>query len=187
MNKKFLLEVEKLMNDSVKLFINKINKINIYCISPDLIKNIKVKHYNKVMLLHTISSIIIDNNNTIFIDVFNKKLLSSVKKSIRDSKLELNQSFINNKICISNPILTNERRHNILKLINNETEIARISIRNIRHNYLNKIKSSYKKNKFFNKDEFKLVSNKIQEITNFWINKINNHYSTIEKEILIKN
>ncbi|MCV2525710.1 MAG: ribosome-recycling factor, partial [Candidatus Lightella neohaematopini] len=153
---------------------------------PDLIRNIKVKYYNKIMLLHTISSIIVDNNK-IFIDVFNKKLLSSVKKSIKDSKLELNQSFINNKICISNPILTNERRRNILKLINNETEIARISIRNIRHNYLNKIKSSYKKNKFFNKDEFKLINKKVQEITNFWINKINNHYSVIEKEVLIKN
>ncbi|MCV2506348.1 MAG: ribosome recycling factor [Candidatus Lightella neohaematopini] len=187
MNEEILLKTEKLMDDSVKLFINKINKINIYCISPSLIKNLKIKYCNKVMLLHTISSIIVENNNTILIDVFDKKLLPSIKKAIRNSKLELNQSYINNKIRISNPILTNERRHNILKIINNESEIARISIRNIRHNSLNKIKSSNKKNKSFNKDEFNLLNNKIQEITNFWIKKINNQYLIKEKEILNNN
>ncbi|MCV2499835.1 MAG: ribosome recycling factor [Candidatus Lightella neohaematopini] len=184
MNKEILSKTEKLMSDSVELFINKINKINIYCISLDLIKSLKVKCYNKIMLLYTISNIIAESNNTIIIDVFDKKLLPLVKKAIMDSKLELNQSYINDKIRISNPILTNERRHNILKLIGNESEVARISIRNIRHNSLNKIKSLYKKNKSFNKDEFKLISNKIQEITNFWINKINNQYSIKEKEIL---
>ncbi|MCV2508499.1 MAG: ribosome recycling factor, partial [Candidatus Lightella neohaematopini] len=134
MNNEILLNTEKLMSDSVRLFINKINKINIYYISPDLIKSLKVKYRNKVMLLHTVSNIITENNNTIIIDVFDKKLLPLVKKAIKDSKLELNQSYINNKIRISNPILTNERRHNILKLISSESEIARISIRNIRHN-----------------------------------------------------
>ncbi|MCV2502295.1 MAG: ribosome recycling factor [Candidatus Lightella neohaematopini] len=184
MNKEILLKTEKLMSDSVKLFVNKINRINIYYISPDLIKSLKIKYCNKVVLLHTISSIIIENNNTITIDIFNKKLLPLVKKAIKDSKLELNQSYIDNKIRISNPILTNERRNNILKLVSSESEIARISIRNIRHNSLNKIKSLYKKNKSFNKDEFKLINIKIQEITNFWINKINNQYSIKEKEIL---
>ncbi|MCV2524729.1 MAG: hypothetical protein N4P93_00670, partial [Candidatus Lightella neohaematopini] len=85
MNKEILLKTEKLMSDSVKLFVNKINRINIYYISPDLIKSLKIKYCNKVVLLHTISSIIIENNNTITIDIFNKKLLPLVKKAIKDS------------------------------------------------------------------------------------------------------
>ncbi|ABJ90621.1 ribosome recycling factor [Buchnera aphidicola] len=171
------------MNKCVLNFKNDLNKIRANRATPELLDNIFIDYYGTHTALSKLSNIIIENNSTLKISLFDISIKNSVEKSIINSNLGLNPISSDSNIRIKIPALTEQRRKDIVKIIKNDAENTRISIRNIRREANIQIKTLLKE-KEINQDIEKQVKLEIQRYTNLFIKKINDILSIKEKELL---
>ncbi len=176
-------EIKNKMEKCVFGFQNKIKSFRTNIVNINIVSDLLVNCYGKYISLINLSRIVLDNNFTIRISLFDNNIKNNVKKAILLSKLNLNPIDCNNEIIINFPPLNNESRKNIVKNLKIETEKVKISIRNIRKIFNIKNKK-LKKEKLINKDIESKNCKKIQDITNFYIKNINVIYLNKEKEIL---
>ena len=124
-----------------------------------------------------------DDNSTIFITPYDQTVADDIVKAIQKSDLGFNPNNDENTIIINVPPLTQERRNELVKFLNKETELFRVSIRNIRKEFNDEIKK-LQKNKEITLDEEKSGLKKIQDQTNNHIELINLESANKEKEII---
>ncbi|AKC59862.1 ribosome recycling factor [Blochmannia endosymbiont of Polyrhachis (Hedomyrma) turneri] len=175
---------ETRMKKCVETFKTQIKKIHTGRISSNILDNIQIKYQAAGTVatpLRYLANIITENPGTLVVTVFDAKMVTLIEKTIiQKSDLNLNISSHGNIIRVSLPVLTEERRHQLIKLVNTESEKTKISIRNIRRSMNEKIKILIK-NKMINQDKEYLLQNKIQKSTDTWtkiINKIVENKST---------
>ncbi|VFP88189.1 Ribosome-recycling factor [Buchnera aphidicola (Cinara piceae)] len=171
------------MNKCVLLFQNDLNKIRTNHVTPSLLDNIYIDYYGTSTPLNQLSSITIENFNTLKITLFDISIKEIVEKSIINSKLGLNPISSDSFIRVPIPKLTESRRQELIKIIRNDTENARIVIRNIRREANDYIKILLKK-KEITQDVEKEAKQNIQKNTNLFIKRINSILETKEKELL---
>lgn len=160
------------MKKCIKKFKKKINNLQFGKPSVRILDSIYIDYYNVKTYINKISNIIVKNNSTLQITVFDLSVLNKVKKAIIESDLDLSPPYINgNSICINFPVLTTEKKNKIIKMLKFESENTKINIRNIRRDGNEKIKKLLKK-KIINLDEEYGLINKIQIITNKNIKKV---------------
>ncbi len=159
------------MDKCVVICQNNISKYNINNINTKLISNLLIDYHGSKVYLYKLSRIIIENFNSLRISLFDRNVKKSVKKCIYLSKLDLNVTDDKDDLIVNLPLLTKDRKIKILKLIKNEIELSKISIRNIRREFKNKFRLLLKK-KIISKDEEILFNNKLQKITEFYIKKL---------------
>lgn len=159
------------MEKCVSTFNYHINKIRTGRVTPSLIDNITIEYYGVVTPLRNISNIIVEDYRTLVITVFDRDLISSIEKSIRASDLGLNPNTAGTVIRIILPSLTEERRNQLSKLVRSEAEQSKVCIRNVRRDANLKIKSLLKSKKI-SQDEEHRTQDKIQKITDDYIEKI---------------
>ncbi|WWP00436.1 MAG: ribosome recycling factor [Candidatus Dasytiphilus stammeri] len=162
---------EMQMEKCVSTFNYHINKIRTGRVTPSLIDNITIEYYGVVTPLRNISNIIVEDYRTLVITVFDRDLISSIEKSIRASDLGLNPNTAGTVIRIILPSLTEERRNQLSKLVRSEAEQSKVCIRNVRRDANLKIKSLLKSKKI-SQDEEHRTQDKIQKITDDYIEKI---------------
>ena len=117
------------------------------------------------------------------VQVWDKSMVQNVEKSIRESELGLNPSTDGQLIRVPLPDLTEERRLELTKVASKFSEDAKISIRNIRRDAMDKIKDEQKKN-LISEDEQKSTSENIQKVTDEKIKEIENVFEDKKKEIM---
>lgn len=171
------------MKKKIEKFKKKIKKIQINHISEELLENILIEAYGTKVPLIQLANITKENQQTLIIIVFDKKLISKIKNSIKELKIELNYSSIGNKIRVQLPTLTQERRNKMIKIVKKKTEEEKISIRNIRRNSIAQIKN-LKKNKEITKDDEFKTQNNIQKTTEIFIKKIEEISKKKEEELI---
>lgn len=171
------------MQKKIKQFQKKIRKIQTNFISENLLNEVLISAYGTKVPISQISNITKENQQTLVITVFDLKLISKIKKSIERLNLNLNYSSNENKIRVHLPSLTLERRKKLIKIIKNYAEKKKISIRNIRRDTNCEIKNLIKEKKITKDEEFQF-QNKIQNLTNEFIKKINNISKKKETELI---
>ncbi len=177
----------EIKNEMEKCILNFKEKIKIFrtnFIDIDIISNLLVHCYGKYISLMNLSRIILDNNHTIRISLFDKNIKNIVKKSILLSKLNLNPVDCNDDIIIYFPPLNEEKRKDIVKKLKCELEKIKISIRNVRKIFNIENKCLLKK-KLINKDVEKKNYKNIQDITDFYIKKADLTFISKKKQILV--
>lgn len=174
---------EKEMKKEIEKYTNKIKKIQINHISEDILNNILIEAYGTKVPLIQLANITKENQQTLIIVIFDKKLISKIKNSIKKIKLDFNYSSIGNKIRLQLPALTQERRNKIIKIVKKKTEEGKICIRNIRRNSIYQIKNLKKNKEITQDDEFK-TQNNIQKITEKFMKKIEEISKKKEKELI---
>ncbi len=151
--------------------------------SPALVENIPVHAYDSMMELKGISSITIPDAKTILIEPWDKTLLQTIEKAIRDSGIGLNPSIDGSLIRISIPSMTEETRKQIVKLLKEKVEEARIRIRAVREELRGEILQK-EKDKLFSEDEkFKLLD-ELDKLTKEFNEEITAMAEHKEEEIL---
>ncbi len=175
--------IKKKMNEVLIYLENEIKKLNITGINYDLISNLLINYYGNLTKLKYLSKISIENKFSLRISLFDKKIKNIVEKTILLSKLDLNLSNDIKDIIITVPVITQERKKDILKIIKKKIELAKVSIRNKRKLIKNKI-VFFLKEKIINKEQEKSNIKKLQEIVNFYIKEINFIYIKQKKKML---
>ena len=124
--------------------------------SVELVEGIRVNIYDQNMTIQQLGSITLQPPRDVIISVWDKNAVGAVAKAIEDAKIGLSVSHDGNNIRASLPILTDERKAELSKLVKKTVEEARIQVRTRRDEVMKKVKAT-KDSKEINEDqEFKL-------------------------------
>ena len=151
--------------------------------STSLLDSISIEAYGSKVPLNQVSNISVPESRLLTVQVWDDSLVNTVDNSIRNSNLGLNPMIEGSLIRIPIPELSEERRIEIVKIASKYSEDSKISIRNIRRDAMEKIKT-LEKNKEISQDESFKFSDEVQKMTDNLIEKIDTLFADKEKDIL---
>ncbi len=173
---------EENLNNTISFFNKELVKIRTGKAHPSLFDGIKIDYYGNPTPLNQIASINIPDAKTIVIQPWDKSVLSFIEKAILNANLGFTPINNGEIIRINIPQLTEERRKEYVKLAKIEEEKARVSIRNVRREYLDKLKKLEKEG--VPEDEIKKGEKEFQDIVDNAMKQIDDLIKLKEKEIL---
>ena len=147
-----------------------------------LFDKVRVDYYGTKSPLNQVATIQIPEARSVIIQPFDKSLISEIEKAILTADLGLNPSNDGKVIRISIPALTADRRKELVKQAKNMAENSRTSIRNIRRDGNDELKKQQKSGEL-TEDGLKAETDKLQKLTDKFIDEINKIYDAKEKEI----
>lgn len=150
--------------------------------SVTLVDPVKVNAYGTEMPLKQVASVSLPDAKTIAIQPWDKNLIPAIEKAILAANIGLTPINDGKIIRINIPPLTEERRKDLVKVAHKLAEEARVSIRNIRRHINEEIKKLEKDHKISEDEKFKAID-KVQEITDEFIKKVDELLKEKEKEI----
>ena len=148
-----------------------------------ILDHIQVDYYGSPTALTQVANVTLIDARTIGVQPWEKKLLSTIEKAIRDSDLGLNPSSFGEMIRVPTPPLTEERRKEMVKLVKSEAEDAKIAVRNIRRDANEQLKKMVK-DKTASEDDERRASDEIQKLTDKFVADIDKMVTEKEKEVL---
>ncbi|HCM29222.1 MAG TPA: ribosome recycling factor [Bacteroidales bacterium] len=173
---------EENLNNTISFLNKELIKIRTGKAHPSLFDGIKIDYYGNPTPLNQMASINIPDAKTIVIQPWDKSVLSFIEKAILNANLGFTPINNGEIIRINIPQLTEERRKEYVKLAKMEGEKAKVSVRNIRREYLEKLKKLEKEG--VPEDEIKKSEKEFQDIVDNTMKQIDNLIELKEKEIL---
>lgn len=150
--------------------------------SAGLVENLMADVYGAKTPIKQIASITVPDPKSLAIQPWDKSNLAPIEKAVRDSELSLNPINDGLMIRINIPPLSEERRMELVKLIGQKSEAAKIAVRNIRHDFVSRIDSELKA-KTLGEDDHKRQEKQIQDKIGEFNAKIDDALSAKETEI----
>ena len=178
-NQEIIESAELNMMSAISHLETELAKIRAGKANPIMLKGISVEYYGNNTPLNQVASISTPNAQTLTIQPWEKDLLDEIEKTIISSNLGLNPVNNGESLLINIPPLTEERRIELTKLAISESESAKVSIRNSRKDANNKIK-----NLEISDDLKSNLEVDSQDLTDKYIKKVDEMFSTKEKDIL---
>ena len=151
--------------------------------SASIFDRVRVDYYGTPTPLNQVSTISVPEARSIVIQPFDKSLISEIEKAILKSELGLNPSNDGKVIRISIPLLTAERRKELVKQAKSIAENSRVAIRNIRRDGNDELKKQ-QKDGTITEDDLKTGETDLQKSTDKYIQDINKILEEKEKEIM---
>ena len=177
-----LEDLKRRMEGAISAFSHDLAGLRTGRASVNMIDQITVDAYGSKMPIEQVGTISVPEPRTISIQVWDKGLVVSVEKSIQESGLGLNPQTDGQLVRIPVPELNEERRQELIKIAGKYAEQSRISIRNIRRDGMDSIKSM-EKNSEIGKDESVSLSSNVQDLTDEHTKKIDETLLNKEQEI----
>lgn len=153
--------------------------------TPSLLSRITVLQYGQETPLQHVASVSAPDPKSLVIQAWDKTLLGEIEKAIQKSDLGLNPMNDGNLIRLPIPPLTEERRNDLVKNAKKKAEEYRIAIRNVRRDANDTLKAMEKKSDI-TQDDCKKALDRIQKLTDEYVEIINSVLSAKENEILGK-
>ena len=176
-------EISTKMDKSLSAFKKDLSTIRTGRANPAMLDLITIEVYGKKMPINQLATITVPEARSISIQVWDKSMVQNIEKAIRESELGLNPSSDGQLIRVPLPDLTEERRLELTKVASKFSEDAKISIRNIRRDAMDKIKEEQKNNQI-SEDEQKTHEDVIQKLTDEKTKEIDNVFEEKKKEIM---
>jgi ribosome recycling factor len=151
--------------------------------TPTLVENIKVDYYGTPTPLKQMATISAPEARLLVIQPWDNTTIGEIKKAILKSELSLNPSSDGNVIRLAIPPLSEERRRELVKAVHKKAEEGRIALRNIRRDALEMLRA-LEKEKEISQDEQKRAQERLQEITDSFIEKAGELAQAKEAELL---
>ncbi|QWK19930.1 MAG: ribosome recycling factor [Hydrogenobacter thermophilus] len=170
---------EEDMKKAVNHFKNEIGGLRTGRASTALVEELKVEYYGSKVPIKQLGSISVPEANQIVLQLWDSNAVPNVEKVIME-ELGLNPQRQGNMLRIILPPLTEERRKEIVKLLHKMAEEARVAIRNIRRD----AKEMIEELEGVSEDEIKRALDRLQKLTDKYIDQINHLVETKEKEIM---
>ena len=182
MLEEIIKDTELRMGNSVKSAKSEMAGIRAGRASPGMLDSVKVDAYGQKMNINQLGNITTPDARTINIDIWDQSNVTLIEKSIRESDLGINPMIEGNLIRLPLPELTEERRLEFLKVVGKIAENAKVAIRNIRRDGIEKIKS-LEKNKEIGQDDSKKNQDIIENITSGQVKEIDSSLKNKEEDL----
>jgi len=171
------------MDRTIESLQEEFKKIRSGRANAGLVEGLVVDYYGSKTPLKQLASISVPEPRLIVIQPWDKSTLSEIEKAFHTSDLGLNPNNDGKVIRISIPALTEERRKELVKVAKGKAEDARVAIRNIRRDGNEEVKTAEKEG-HVSEDDSKKTLDKIQKITDEYIEKINKLLDAKDAEIM---
>jgi ribosome recycling factor len=174
---------EQKMDKSVQAFKVDLGKVRTGRAHTGLLDHVKVDYYGTPTPINQVAKVILIDARTIGVTPFEKKLITTIEKSIREADLGLNPATSGDTIRLPMPPLTEERRKELIKVVKHEAENARVAVRNLRRDAISQLKDALKKHEVSENDERRALD-EMQKLTDRHIADIDRLLADKEKELL---
>ncbi|HEX6415870.1 MAG TPA: ribosome recycling factor [Burkholderiales bacterium] len=171
------------MDKSVQAFKADLGKVRTGRAHTGLLDHVKVDYYGTPTPLNQVAKVILLDARTIGVTPFEKKLITTVEKAIREADLGLNPTTSGDTIRLPMPPLTEERRKELIKVVRHEAENARVAVRNLRRDAIHHLKDALKKHEISENDERRALD-EMQKMTDRHIADIDRLLADKEKELM---
>ncbi|MDQ2655957.1 MAG: ribosome recycling factor [Bacteroidota bacterium] len=176
----YLDEASDLMTKTLNHLGSELTKIRAGKANPTMLDGVMVSYYGAMTPLNQVASMTAPDARSIFVRPWEKGIIPEIEKAILNANLGLNPQNDGQQIIINIPMLTEERRRQLVKLVGQECEHGRIGIRNIRK----ETNEQLKKVKGVSEDDVKLAEDKVQKLTDDFISRIDALMKKKEAEIM---
>lgn len=151
--------------------------------NPLMVEDLKVDYYGTAMPIKQLGSIAVPEPRQLLVTAWDKNALAPIEKAIRDSNLGLNPTNEGDKIRITIPELTEERRRELTKVGGQIAEEGRIRLRNLREEIQKELKHQEESGTISEDDKFRLLE-RLQELVDEYNGKIKDLAESKQKEIM---
>lgn len=174
---------EARMKKTLEALKNDLGKVRTGRAHTGLLDHITVDYYGTPTPLTGVANVSLIDARTIGISPWEKKLIPAIEKAIRESDLGLNPAAMGDTIRVPMPVLTEERRKELVKVVRGEAENARIAVRNLRRDANSHLKEGLKK-KEITEDEERRAQEDVQKLTDLHVGEIDKMLQKKEVELL---
>jgi len=174
---------EQRMGKSIEAFKNDLSKVRTGRAHTGLLDHVMVDYYGTPTPINQVAKVILLDSRTIGVTPFEKKLISTVDKAIRESDLGLNPAASGETVRVPMPALTEERRKELIKVVKHEAENARVAVRNLRRDAIHHLKEALKKKEISENDE-RRAQDDVQKLTDRHIGEIDKLLQQKEAELM---
>lgn len=171
------------MAKSIESLKEDLSKLRTGRAHTSLLDHITVPYYGSEVPLNQVANVNVAEARMLTVTVWEKNMVQAVEKAIMTSDLGLNPATSGNVLRISLPPLTEERRKDMIKIVRNEAESARVAIRNIRRDANNGFKALLKEKKISEDDE-RRAQEEIQKLTDKNITQVDKVLADKEAELM---
>jgi len=148
-----------------------------------LLDHVMVDYYGSPTLITQVANVTLVDSRTIGVQPWEKNMVGPVERAIRDSDLGLNPATNGELIRVPMPMLTEERRRDLIKVIKSEGEDAKIAVRNIRRDANHSLKEALK-NKELAEDVERRLQDEVQKSTDRFVAEIDRALAAKEVELM---
>lgn len=170
------------MQKAIQHLENELTKVRAGKANPTMLDGIMVDYYGNPVPINQVGNITVMDARTLSIQPWERNMLQPIERSILQANIGINPQNDGNFIRLFLPPLTEERRKDLVKRSNAEGENAKVSIRNIRRDTIEKIKKLQKDG--LSEDASKEAEAEVQATTDRFISLVEKHLSVKEKEIM---
>ncbi|MCD6035408.1 MAG: ribosome recycling factor [Rickettsiales bacterium] len=178
-----IADVKKRMDGALNAFRNDLKGLRTGRASAGLLDTVIVEAYGSPMPLNQTATVSVPESRMISVQVWDKGLVSSVEKAIKNAGLGLNPMSDGNLVRVPIPDLSEERRKELVKVAGQFAEKARVAVRNVRRDGMDALKKLQKDAKI-SEDELHGKSDEIQKVTDTHIKQVDEALIAKEKEIM---
>lgn len=176
-------ELERRMSSALDVLSKELSGLRTSRASVNLVDPIRVDAYGQMVSINQIGTVSTPEARMLTIQVWDRGLVKAVEKAISNANLGLNPSADGQTVRIPLPMLTEERRQELTKVAAQYAETARVSVRNIRRDGMETLKSM-EKNKEISEDDHHRQNQDIQKLTDLWIKKLDDLLASKQKDIM---
>ncbi len=171
------------MQKSLEVLKNDLAKVRTGRAHVGLLDHVMVEYYGSMVAVNQVANVNLGDARTINVQPFEKPMIAKVEKAIRDSDLGLNPATSGDLIRVPMPMLTEERRRDMTKIVRSEAEGAKVSIRNVRRDANDALKKMLK-DKEIPEDDERRAQDDIQKATDKAVAEVDKMLQVKEAELM---
>ncbi len=175
--------VEQKMTKSLDALKVDLGKIRTGRAHTGLLDHVMVDYYGSPTPVNQVANITLADARTIGVQPYEKSMVAKVEKAIRDSDLGLNPATNGDLIRVPMPMLTEERRRDLIKVVKSEGENAKVAVRNIRRDANEQLKKLLK-DKEVGEDEERRAQDEVQKLTDRFVAEIDKATHVKEADLM---
>lgn len=171
------------MGKSVESLVHDLAKLRTGRAHPSLLDHLTVSYYGSDVPLSQVSNVNVEDARTLTITPWEQNMVAPVEKAIMNSDLGLNPNSAGNVIRVPMPPLTEERRKDMIRIVRQEAENARVAVRNIRRDANHHLKDLVKE-KLASEDDERRAEEQVQKLTDQHIKEIDELLEKKEADLM---
>lgn len=181
--KQIFNESKEKMNKSIDSLSHEFSLLKAGRANPSILEKVSFEYYGTPTPINQVGNVSVPDARTLLIQPWDASILGDIEKAILKADLGINPTNDGKCIRLVFPTLTEERRKELAKEVRKISENAKVAVRNIRRDTMDKYKDMKKKSEI-TEDDLKGLEKDIQDITDKAIKEIDNLTANKEKEIM---
>ena len=178
-----VMEAEEKFEKTSDVFRSDLTQVRAGRANPHVLDKIRVDYYGTQSSINQVGNIAVQDGQCLVISPWDKSLLKEIEKAIQVSDIGINPTNDGNVIRLVFPVLTEERRKDIVKQVKKMSEDAKVAVRNIRRDYLDVFKKM-NKNKEMTDDEYADYEAQIEKLVAAAMGEVEKATAEKEKELM---